>query len=186
MVVTPERMVIDEARRAHTDLSLFEISCDAVVMNRLLPEQATAESYFKQWGEVQNKYLQEVKNLFQPLTILQAPLQKDEVIGLKKLTEHGENLFAHCEPDATISHFEGPRYSRSGDDYLLEFPLPHVSKNTLDISKVDDELFINTGTRRRIFVLPRRMVALSLSRAELNDDLLSVHFSKEPVPLEVS
>ena len=31
LVVTPERMVIDEALRAHTDLALFEVPCDAVV-----------------------------------------------------------------------------------------------------------------------------------------------------------
>ena len=49
MVVTPERMVIDEARRAFTELSLFELTCDAVVMNRLLPEAATREEFFRDW-----------------------------------------------------------------------------------------------------------------------------------------
>ena len=42
LVVTPERMVIDEARRAYTELALFEVGCDAVVVNRLLPDAALA------------------------------------------------------------------------------------------------------------------------------------------------
>src|SRR4030095_1106656 len=38
LVVNPERVVIAEARRTHTYLSLFGYHVDAVVANRLLPE----------------------------------------------------------------------------------------------------------------------------------------------------
>ena len=38
LVVNPERMVIAEARRTHTYLSLFGYRVDAVVANRLLPD----------------------------------------------------------------------------------------------------------------------------------------------------
>src|SRR5690606_2246874 len=42
LVATPERLVIDETVRAHADLCLFDLACDAVVMNRLLPPEAAA------------------------------------------------------------------------------------------------------------------------------------------------
>ena len=36
-------LAIDEARRAYTEFALFAIPCDAVVMNRLLPDEASRE-----------------------------------------------------------------------------------------------------------------------------------------------
>ena len=51
IVLTPEAMVIDEARRALTDLSLFELAGDAVVMNRVMPEAAlTRGPFFREQG----------------------------------------------------------------------------------------------------------------------------------------
>ena len=41
LVVNPERMVIAEARRTYTYLSLFGYRVDAVVANRLLPADIT-------------------------------------------------------------------------------------------------------------------------------------------------
>jgi arsenite/tail-anchored protein-transporting ATPase len=41
LVVNPERMVIAEARRTYTYLSLFGYRVDAVVANRLLPDEIT-------------------------------------------------------------------------------------------------------------------------------------------------
>ena len=45
-----ESMVIDEARRALTDLALFELGVDAVVLNRMLPAEALEEDFFRDWG----------------------------------------------------------------------------------------------------------------------------------------
>ena len=41
LVVNPERMVIAEARRTHTYLSLFGYHVDAVIANRLLPDDVS-------------------------------------------------------------------------------------------------------------------------------------------------
>ena len=45
IVVTPESMVIEEARRSLTDLCLFQLASDAVIMNRILPEEAIREEF---------------------------------------------------------------------------------------------------------------------------------------------
>jgi arsenite-transporting ATPase len=74
LVMTPERMVIEETRRLHTELSLFEIPCDAVVMNRMLPEAAAGERFFEDWVRLQQERRQEVGELFAPLPVLEASL----------------------------------------------------------------------------------------------------------------
>ncbi|MCX5739273.1 MAG: ArsA family ATPase, partial [Proteobacteria bacterium] len=97
IVVTPERMVIDEALRAHTDLALFELRCDAVVMNRLFPPAAAAEAFFEGWGRWQEERLIEVNELFAPLPVLQAELAPDEVVGASALAAHGALIFAGAD-----------------------------------------------------------------------------------------
>ena len=57
IVVTPERVVMEEARRAYTELALFEVPCDAVVMNRLLPQSAAQEEFFRDWSRLQDERL---------------------------------------------------------------------------------------------------------------------------------
>jgi arsenite-transporting ATPase len=170
-------MVIDEARRAHTDLALFELSCDAVVMNRLLPPAAAEEDFFRDWGRLQLERLAEVEELFAPLPVLTAPLQDDEVTGLDRLAEHADQLFSAVEPDAVLSTAPRIRFEAENGGYRVEVPLPHAGSRDLDVAKIDDELVIGTGTRRRSLLLPRRIAQLELSRAKLRDDSLVVHFT---------
>jgi arsenite-transporting ATPase len=178
LVVTPERMVIDEARRAYTDLSLFDIACDAVVMNRLLPEAAVNEEFFREWGRVQEDMREEVVRHFSPLRVLPAPLAQDEVIGLASLAAHGEALFADCEPDAVLSQVPRVRFSRSGEGYLVTLPLPGAGSDELDVTVVEDELVVRVGSRRRALILPRRVAPLPLTAARLEDDVLTVSFGQ--------
>jgi len=176
LVVTPERMVIDEARRAHTDLALFDVACDAVVMNRLLPEAARAEAFFHDWGELQEERCREVEALFDPLPVLRAPLQDDEVVGLERLARQGEALFAGLEPGACLGHGPRPRYTRSKGGYRLSLPLPGARAEDLDVAKVEGELVVTTASRRRAIALPRRVAALDLAGARLEGGSLVVRF----------
>jgi arsenite-transporting ATPase len=179
MVVTPERMVIDEARRAHTDLALFEVGCDAVVMNRLLPEAAASEDFFQSWYRLQEDRRHEVAGLFAPVPMLTAPLAEDEVTGIEQLTAHGERIFADVAPDALLSEAPRVRFTRSGADYLAIVPLPNADPQHLDVVKVADELTITTGSRRRSLKLPRRFASLHLAAARLDGPSMEVAFSRE-------
>jgi arsenite-transporting ATPase len=178
IVVTPERMVIDEARRAWTELSLFEVACDAVVMNRLLPEGAAEEAFFRDWGRLQRERVREVEALFAPLPVLPAPLAPDEVTGLPRLAEHGAALFAGREPDARLSRAARVRFGREGDAYTAVVPLPGADPASLDVVKVDDELTITSGLRRRLLKLPRRIAPLELAAAKLEGPELVVRFAR--------
>jgi arsenite-transporting ATPase len=178
LVVTPERMVIDEARRAFTELSLFEVPCDAVVMNRLLPEDAAEEAFFRDWGRLQQERLREVEGLFAPLPVLVAPLAPDEVTGLARLAEHGAAIFAGKDPDAMLSRVPHVRFGREGEAYTAVIPLPGAEADQLDVVKVDDELTITTGLRRRILKLPRRIAPLALAAARLDGGSLVVRFAR--------
>ena len=65
LVVNPERMVIAEARRTYTYLSLFGYRVDAVIANRLLPD-AVADPWFERWKELHVEHLKTIEDRLRP------------------------------------------------------------------------------------------------------------------------
>ena len=182
MVVTPERMVIDEARRAYTEMSLFEISVDAVVMNRLLPEDAGREAFFRERYALEAERRREVEVLFSPLPVLAAPLRDDEVTGVERLAAHGRELFATLDPDSVLCRSARVSYDRDGDAVVATIPLPGADVEHLDVVKVEDELTITVGLRRRMIVLPRSVARLEVASAALRNGALQVRFAPQGGP----
>jgi arsenite-transporting ATPase len=174
-------MVIDETRRAWTELSLFELGCDAVVMNRLLPDAAVSEDFFADWGRLQGERLREVEALFAPLPVLSAPLQDDEVTGLARLAAHGEELFGGRAPEAVLAEQRRVTFEREADAYRVTLPLPEADPASLDVAKVDDELVVRAGPLRRTLVLPRRLAPLTLLDARLEEGRLCVRLGRPAV-----
>ncbi len=177
LVVTPERMTIDEALRAHTDLALYQVPCDAVVMNRLLPESAAREEFFRDWGRVQAERLAEVEASFAPLPVLRSQLAPDEVLGAEKLARLGAALFGRRAPDAVLCRERRVRFEATAAGVRALVPLPHADAATLGVAKLDDQLVIETPSWRRLLPLPRRAARLELASARLDAGLLSVEFA---------
>src|SRR5947208_5985097 len=100
LVVNPDRMVVDEARRTVTYLNLYGFLTDAVVVNRVFP--AEVDGYFGAWRERQQAQLRDIEAAFAPVPVLQAPYFADEVAGPEMLDELGEALFAGVEPHAVL------------------------------------------------------------------------------------
>ncbi len=182
MVVTPERMVIDEARRAFTELSLFGLACDLVVMNRVLPEAAVEEDFFSDWGRIQQQRLTEVGEFFAPVPVLCAPLQEDEVTGLARLSAHAAEIFGAEDPASLLSRAQAVRFVKRPLGYRIHIPLPGAGEAELDVAKLDDELLVRAGARRRALKLPGRIAACKLTDASLGDGELVVCLDTVEVP----
>ena len=184
IVVTPERMVINEARRAYTEFAMFEIPCDAIVMNRLLPDEAAREQFFQHWSRLQEERLREVEEVFAPLPVLRAPLLADQATGCERLAELGRHLFAKVNPGDVLSKSARVRFGRDERGFFAQVPLPNASGDDLDVVVVDDELIITAGARRRFLSLPRRMARCSVLSAKLDGGRLTVHFGASANPEE--
>ena len=63
LVVNPEKMVIDEARRTFTYLGLFGYGVDGVIVNRVFPD-SVADPYFDRWRAIQKGHLDAVDAAF--------------------------------------------------------------------------------------------------------------------------
>ncbi len=180
LVVTPETMVIDEARRSLTDLALFELASDAVVMNRVWPDEALREEFFRDWGRNQQERLRDVETHFSPMSMLVAPLQADEVCGLEALAAHGEVLFAGLDPMAVLGTRPGLRFERNKQQASLRLPMNGRSGKAVQVLRVDDELVIGVEGRRRRIALPAGFASLEVERVLVESGELVVTFANDP------
>src|SRR5436190_2811115 len=101
LVMNPDRMVIHEAMRTFTYLNLYGYLTDAVVVNRVFPEEA-AGGYFGAWAEAHKRQMEDVRSAFAPVPILTAPYFEQEVIGPQMLDRLGGVLFAGLDPSSRL------------------------------------------------------------------------------------
>ena len=175
LVVNPERMVIAEARRTHTYLSLFGYHVDAVVANRLLPDDVT-DPWFARWKAAHAEHLADIEVGFAPLPVLRVPLQPTEQVGSAALRSFADALYGDEDPTARYGAREPMRVRRDGDAMILEIDLPFTDRDDLDLGRTGDELLVRVGPYRRGLVLPDALRRRSVGGAALTDGRLAVTF----------
>jgi arsenite-transporting ATPase len=178
-VVNPEKMVIAEARRTYTYLSLFGYRVDAVVVNRIIPDTVT-DPYFGKWKDIQAEHLATVRESFQPLPILTARLFEQEMVGVPLLEQMAAEVYEENDPTAILHRDEPIRVRRRGGSYVLSLRLPFVEKTDLDMHRRGDELFVRVGSYKRNLILPHTLQRLVVREATFVDDRLEIRFSREP------
>src|SRR5438034_7261508 len=138
LVVNPEKMVIAEARRTYTYLSLFGYRVDAVIVNRIIPDDVT-DPYFGKWKDIQAEHLQTVRESFEPVPILTARLFDREMVGVELLEDMGREVYADHDVTEILYQDEPIRVRRRGNGYSLTMRLPFVSRDDMDVHRRGDE-----------------------------------------------
>ena len=176
LVVNPERMVIAEARRLFTYLSLFGYGVDAVIANRLLPDAVT-DPWFKAWKEAHAEHLSAIEEGFSPLPVLRAELAPDELVGVDRLRTFGEVLYGDMDAASVLHEGEPLTVERRGEDFVLSLELPFADSDDLELGRVEDELLVRVGPYRRGIVLPDSLKRRTVSGAKMVGDRLEVNFA---------
>lgn len=177
LVTNPEKMVIKETSRAHAYLSLYNVSTDLVIANRIIPDQVT-DPFFQRWKENQQVYRQEIHDNFSPLPIKEVPLYSEEMCGLEALERLKETLYADSEDPAQVYYKENTiRVVQMEGFYSLELYLPGIPKDQIQLNKTGDELNVRIGNHRRNLVLPQALAALQPAGAKMDEDYLKIKFT---------
>ena len=173
LVANAEKMVIAEARRAYTYLNLYDYGVDAVVVNRLLPDEVS-DPYFDRWREAQARHLETIESSFSPIPILTSRLFDREMYGLEALSALGDDVFADLEPLAVLFRGATHEIQKNGEGYDVVLNLPLAEKKSVDLSKRGAELFVRVGGYKRNILLPDSMARLSPAGAGIEDGRLRV------------
>ncbi|HEY3209440.1 MAG TPA: ArsA family ATPase [Actinomycetota bacterium] len=178
LVVNPEKMVIAEARRTYTYLSLFGYRVDAVIVNRIIPDEVN-DPYFGKWKDIQAEHLATVQESFEPVPILTVRLFDREMVGLELLAEMGEELYGDKDGTEILHRDEPLRVRKRGTSYVLSLRLPFVEKADLDVYRKGEELYVRVGSYKRNLVLPQTLQRLDVKDASFVEDRLEVRFARE-------
>jgi len=177
IVLNPERMVINESRRLYTYLGLFGFPVDAIVANRVLPEEARSP-YFDRWFDIQAEHLEEARNAFDPLPFLEARLFDREMVGLPLLEEFGRAVFADQDPTAVMYKERPLEIKKEGRCYALYLRLPFAEKDRIQVWARGEELILQVDNHRRHVLLPRALAYREVEKAAYADGRLRVSFGE--------
>jgi arsenite-transporting ATPase len=175
LVMNPDRMVIREAQRTFTYLNLYGYLTDAVVVNRVFPEDVDG-GYFGAWRERQAEHLELVREGFGPVPVLTARFFEEEVVGERMLDRLGGELFSERDPGAVLHSELAHRISSSGERTVLSIRVPFAEREDLTLKKVGQELVVRAGREKRTIILPAALGRHRPAGARLERGSLEISF----------
>ena len=179
LVVNPEKMVIDEARRTFTYLSLFGYGVDGVVVNRVLPDEVS-DPYFSRWRTIQKAHLDTVDDAFADVPRLRLRLFDDVMVGVDRLREMAGELYAGVDPLDDFTAASPFRVYDDGDEVVLNMAVPFADRSDLDVHRLGNELYVQVGPYRRSLILPDSLQRRVVAGARLDEGHLLVRFARPP------
>ncbi|MDQ3647309.1 MAG: ArsA family ATPase [Actinomycetota bacterium] len=177
LVMNPDSMVVKESMRTFTYLNLYGYLTDAVVVNRLLPEEA-GEGYFAAWRRSQAEHMELVRSAFSPVPVLTAPWFPREVLGPEALDELGEVLFATDDASAVLHEELSQELSSENGSATLRLALPFAERGDIDLKKIGLEVIVRVGGQKRTIILPPAMATYVTTGARFEDGALQVSFAR--------
>lgn len=175
IVTTPEKIVIQEAKRNFTCLHLYNYNVDAIIINRIYPKKAM-EGYFSKWIVMQEEGLREIAESFSEVPRFYLELQKGEIRTLQVLDYVGRQMFGTCDPVPVLFQKEIFSIERGEDEIQLKILLPFADKAELDLRQDDNELILSVKNETRRFPLPVELYNKEIKGAKFEEGYLKIDF----------
>jgi len=177
LVSNPERMVIMETKRALMYFSMYGITVDAVLVNRVLPKEST---FFSAQLARQYSYLEGIHQDFDPIPVLTTPWMPREVAGRESLRAFAQAAYGERAPADIFTHVPPYEVRKNSDrSYQMLVRLPFTSKEDIKLARSGQQLSIRIGPFRRSLALPRALASLATQGARMEDSRLVISFADD-------
>lgn len=179
LVLTPERVVVAEARRTLSSLALRGIRVDGLIANRLMPApgvwRGAAASWMRTRRRSQDRVLGELT-----WELSRVEFRAEEPVGLPALREIATELYGETDPLTGNGSDVAPLLTVTEVDggYRLRLALPLERDADLDLARVDDDLAVTVDGFRRLVALPESLRPCVITGAESDADGLVVSLTK--------
>ena len=180
IVLTPENVVIAEARRILTSLSLHGYAVDAVVVNRVIP--VDDDPWRAAWNAAQAAGLETITTSFHGTPVLVAPYLAGEPTGPEALADLAAQTTAvdgELAPLDAPVHVGGLRVESDGEEFVLVLPLPLARSGDVDLARRGADLVVDVGGVRRVIALPSVLRRCIVKNAGVRAGELRVRFVRD-------
>ncbi|HEY3528950.1 MAG TPA: ArsA family ATPase, partial [Nocardioides sp.] len=178
LVLTPEQVVLAEARRSFTTLSLFGYRVDGVIANRVFPN-AASDAWRAGWVRAQTDVLAEVEQSFSGIPVWRSQFRATEPVGLGELCDLARATYDGADPLDVRPSEEPLRITRTGDGAVLRLRLPFVARGDVDLARDGDDLVVTVASYRRLLTLPAGLARRRVAGARVDGGELQVRFVVE-------
>jgi arsenite-transporting ATPase len=175
IVTTPERIVLDEARRSYTWIHEYDFGVDAVYVNKIYPEEAL-QGYFSGWTKMQSESLKLAGESFGACRLFTLMLQDEEIRGIERLTHVGELLYGEQAPDAVFCREQAFRMEDEEGTRIFIVTLPYASEEDIAVSKEGEDLILVVRNQTRRFHLPDKVRRRNLTEYSFENGELRIRF----------
>ncbi len=143
LVLTPEAVVVAEARRTLTSLALYGYQVDGLVANRVFV--ASGDGWTAGWVAAQQQQLDAVRRDTAPLPLLESAYAAGEPVGLQALIDVGEALYGDQDPSRSEPVEDLLGVTQDRDGFLLSLALPLARLEDVDLARSGDELVVTAA-----------------------------------------
>jgi arsenite-transporting ATPase len=178
LVFNPDKMVIKEAQRTLTYVTLYGFITDAAICNRIIPDEVR-DPYFDAWKRAQSENMELVQEAFSPLPIYRVPMFSQELVGIDMLRKMADCAFGDTNPAAVLHQDRVYQLTKEAGVYRLSLNLPLAARGDIDLIRKRDELIVMVGSRKRNVLLPGVLAHLTVQGAKYEGKSLVVTFSDE-------
>ena len=173
VVTTPEKIVINEAKRNFTCLYLYHYNVDAIIVNHIYPAKAM-EGYFNKWIKLQEEAIQDIKESFSEVPRFYVELQQQELRTLDVLGKVGDTIYEEINPDDVL--FKKEIYSIDNEKNCLKIYLPFADKGELRLEQDKNELIVGVKNESRKFPIPSEFTKKDIVGAKFEEGYLNILF----------
>jgi arsenite/tail-anchored protein-transporting ATPase len=178
LVLTPEQVVLAEARRSFTTLSLFGYRVEGVIANRVFPDGGQ-DPWRRGWVSAQRQVLDEVEQSFAGLPVWRSEYRPTEPVGREDLLDLARALYVGADPLDVPATPEPLTITRTSDGAVLRLRLPFVGRADVDLARDGDDLVVTVASYRRLLTLPAGLARRRVAGARLDEGELQVRFTGE-------
>jgi arsenite/tail-anchored protein-transporting ATPase len=180
LVANADIFSIENAKRALMSANLYGINVDMVIINKIMPQSHSKDSFFVNWADLQNTRVTEAKSNFYPLPVMEVPLYREELRGIDMLRENAQILFGG--QDASQIFYRGRVFDFISDSHSLTLKLkvPFTQNEDILVERISDQVTVKLATDIghivNVIPLPAVAMGMKLKRAELIDSELAISF----------
>lgn len=175
IVMNPDQMVINESQRAYTYLNLYGFNVDAVVVNKILPQDLPGD-FYRNWMRRQQENLAMIGEIFAPLRVFTLPMISDELKGMENLQLISKELYGTENPLDSFLQIRPMELTKEETGYHLQVYMPFLDQKKFDLFQKGVQLILTVGSYKRKLILPQVLSNKQVQRARYREQYLHLYF----------
>lgn len=177
LVCIPEKIVVEETKRNFMYLHLYQYQVDAVFINRVLQENIQ-NPFMKKWQSIQEKYIQELEEVFRNIPLTKIPWYPKEILGYEAVEKLCDTLSTSADLFSVHKQIENETYSPCEGGYRLNIVIPNAKKENIQVFLHEMDLNLKINNVNRCIPLPNSLRGSKIVKMDLEKDNLWIQFQQ--------